>query len=533
MPYRLINLGHSLTFVSAIATDLVMEHHDDSRDDATLVELALAGEREAFGVLLLRFYPSVMRLCQRLLGPTPEAEDIAQEAALQAFLGLVHLQESTRFGAWLHAIAANLARMALRRRRPISLHTLPEETPVTLLWTDPIPTPADAYAAREIHDSIVAALNELAVVQRDVVIGFYLAGYSYAELAELLGVPVSTIKWRLFDGRRQLRRVLQPLVGEWLPSDRQRRKERAVDATDLVEVKVEFVGRGVTSRDPERLVMLRAPSTGYKLPIHMRAAEGDAIGGVLEGQQPPRPVTHDLILRVLATVGGQVQRVIIQRLVDGMFYAEMTLAHSGQQHAIEARLSDALALAVRANVPIYITREVFDATSFDPHNRQQERERAIQATQRYRAEHPQPAPPLPVAALGPLAPTVLQQIDDSLRHLLDDTGGRIALLIHRSGTPVAWKGPVVAEYLVPYATALRQQDQDQQHELAMKLFGIAEQDADDADLLIRFGRVGQDWDLQMVIASDLVADKEAQMNQHFLHTVKELQAILPDVSSMD
>jgi hypothetical protein len=101
-------------------------------------------------------------------------------------------------------------------------------------------------------------------------------------------------------------------------------------------------------------------------------------------------------------------------------------------------------------------------------------------------------------------------------------------LIQRSGTPVAWKGPVVVEDLVPYATALRQADQDQQHELAMKLFGVAEQDADDADMLIRFGRVGQDWDLQMVIESDLVADKEEQMNQHFLQTVKELQAILID-----
>ena len=104
----------------------------DSRNDATLIELALAGEREAFGVLLLRFYPSVVRLCQRLLGLTPEAQDIAQEAAIQAFLGLAHLQEPARFGAWLHAIAANLARMALRRRRTLSLDTLPVDTPVRL-----------------------------------------------------------------------------------------------------------------------------------------------------------------------------------------------------------------------------------------------------------------------------------------------------------------------------------------------------------------------------------------------------------------
>jgi uncharacterized protein len=306
-----------------------------------------------------------------------------------------------------------------------------------------------------------------------------------------------------------------------------------VDVTDMVQVEVEFVGRGVRSKDPERLVMLRAPSNDYKLPLHMQAAEGDAIGVVLESQQPPRPATHDLMLRALTTVGVQVQRVMIQRLFDGIFYAEIVLAQSGQEHTIEARPSDALALAVRTDIPIYVTREVFDAAGFDPRNRQQERERAIQATERYQAQYPRPAPPPPVAAPEPLAPAVLQQIDDSLGRLLNDVRGQIALLFHRSGTPVAWKGPVVAEYLVPYATALRQPDPDRQHQLGMKLFGVADEHMDDADLLIRFGRVGQDWDLQLVIAGDRVAGKEEQMNQRFLQTLKELQSCLPDASSTD
>ena len=71
----------------------MMNHHDDIRSDATLVALVLAGERETFAPLLLRYYTSVARLCRRLLGPTPEAQDIAQEAALQAFLRLGELQE--------------------------------------------------------------------------------------------------------------------------------------------------------------------------------------------------------------------------------------------------------------------------------------------------------------------------------------------------------------------------------------------------------------------------------------------------------
>jgi RNA polymerase sigma factor (sigma-70 family) len=155
-----------------------MSWRDDSSDDAALVARTLAGEREAFSPLLLRYYPSVMRLCRRLLGPTPAAQDAAQEAALQAFLNLSRLQEPARFGAWLHVIAANLARMLLRRRRVLSLEALPDSAPLAVLWSAGAHTPEEVHAARETHDAIVAALNELSIVNREVVIGFYLEGYT-------------------------------------------------------------------------------------------------------------------------------------------------------------------------------------------------------------------------------------------------------------------------------------------------------------------------------------------------------------------
>ena len=146
-----------------------------------------------FAPLLLRYYASVARLCRRLLGRMPEAQDIAQEAALQAFLRLGELQDAARFGAWLHAIAANLARMELRRRRTLSLEVVPDGSVMIVLWAAGPHTPEEVHAARELHDTIVAALSELSDVNREVMIGFYVAGYSYAELAELLGVPLSAI----------------------------------------------------------------------------------------------------------------------------------------------------------------------------------------------------------------------------------------------------------------------------------------------------------------------------------------------------
>jgi RNA polymerase sigma-70 factor (ECF subfamily) len=180
--------------------------NDDDTTDAALVALARAGDRAALGELLARHYPSVLRLCRRLLGASHEAQDAAQESALQALLSLERLHDPARFRAWLHAVAANLARMAIRRRRPLSLDALAEGGPL-VIWPQPLPTPEAVHEARETHDAIVAALAELPPHERDVALGFFLEGYSYAELAELLGVPLSTVKGRLFKGRRRLQRA--------------------------------------------------------------------------------------------------------------------------------------------------------------------------------------------------------------------------------------------------------------------------------------------------------------------------------------
>jgi len=336
----------------------MMDHLSDRRSDTTLVALVLAGERDTFAPLLLRYYESVARLCRRLLGPTLEAQDITQEAALQAFLRLEELQEPARFGAWLHAIAANLARMELRRRRALSLDALQDGTTMLVLWAVGPHTPEEIHAAREVHDTIVAALGELSAVNREVVIGFYLAGYSYAELAELLGVPVSTVKGRLFKGRRQLRASLSPIANEVLKPDRRPRKEHLVETPDLVEVEIESIRKSMLAE--HRVVMLRAKGGGWLLPIWIGPFEAEAIAQVIQGHQPHRPMTHDLSLRLIAPLGGQVRRVVVNRIAEQTFYAEIMLEVGDQTHLIDARPSDAIALAVRTNAPIFVARAVLE-----------------------------------------------------------------------------------------------------------------------------------------------------------------------------
>jgi RNA polymerase sigma factor (sigma-70 family) len=338
---------------------------NDDQDDAALVELTLAGQPEAFEPLLLRYYGSVVRLCRRLLGDTLAAQDTAQEAALQSFLNLARLHEPSRFGAWLHAIAANMARMALRRRT-LSLDAADEGAPMVVLWAARLPSPEEAHAAREVHDAIIAALNELSAVNREAVIGYYLEGYSYVELADLLGVPVSTVKGRLFFGRRQLRQALKPVADEVLKPDRRARKEPGMTTPELVEVKIDSIRSeqitigNAESPTPHRVVVLRDEHAGRILPMWIGSWEADAIEMALQGQQTARPMTHDLALRLLESLGAQVQRVVMTKLAESTFYAEVTLAQGEQQRQVDARPSDALALAARVDAPIYATRSLLD-----------------------------------------------------------------------------------------------------------------------------------------------------------------------------
>lgn len=329
--------------------------HDDPDSDEALVALALAGDRAALGALVARWHPGALRLCQRLLGPGPEAEDVAQDAALAACLGLGRLRDPERFGPWLYAIAANLARLSLRRRHARSLEALDEPAGVVTLWSAAAPDPAEVAAMRELHDAVIAALGELSPLSREAVIGFYLEGYSYAELAALLGVPVGTLKGRLVFGRRQLRGRLQA----WAPdAAAPPRKAPAMDTPELVPAVIDSVRMDLTSQ--HRSVVLREAEGGRYLPIFIGPTEADAIAIAMAGQQLPRPMTHDLSLRLLEPLGARVQRVVIRRIADHTFFADVEVRAEAGSYVVDARPSDALALAVRAGAPVLVARAVLD-----------------------------------------------------------------------------------------------------------------------------------------------------------------------------
>ena len=340
-----------------------MNNEHDNRDDATLVALVLDGDRDAFSSLVLRYYPSVLRLCVRLLGTSFEAQDIAQDAVFQAFLGLERLQEPSRFGAWFHAIAANLARSALRRHPSLSLAIVDARTQKAGHQSRDFRSTEEIAADREVHDTIVAALNELSMVNREAVMRFYLEGYSYRELAALLGLPVSTIKSRLFKGRQQLRQILQPFVNTQLRPEAYERKERAMISSPLIAVQIEMISEyPLTQRSA---VVLSSLSGDKYLPIRLHLDEAVAIEHALKGlQDVSATALQDTLLRVIEPLGGRIDRVVIRTLVNETYYASITLLQNEQHHIVDMYLGEALVLATRSQAPLYVSSDIMDNTGF-------------------------------------------------------------------------------------------------------------------------------------------------------------------------
>jgi RNA polymerase sigma-70 factor, ECF subfamily len=498
-----------------------MDASTDGRDDAELVAAVAAGDREAFGPLLLRWQASVLRLCRRLLGPGHEAEDVAQEAAVQAFIGLPRLNDPARFGAWLHAIAANLARMALRRRRLVALDALPPDAPVVLRLGGG-PTPEDAWASRETHEAIMAALRALPPATRDAVIGFYLRGYSYAELAELLGAPKSAVRGRLYHGRRQLRQALRPVADAVLTPARPGREEQTMDQDRLIDAEVAFVGRMAFSSD--RVIMLQERDGPRRLPLEgVDAATGEAVERLLGGQQPLSPTTHDLLGRLVEALGGKVEQVAIHRLVGEALYADVALARDGGRRHLEARPGDAVALALGTGAPLRVSAAVLDAAGFDPADREQQRlreQREVERLRRRVAERAAPPPPSAIAPPPPLDPELRHHIGRRLERLRADLGGHSALLMHDSGMLLAWAGPGEEATMARYCQARADRDADLTHLLLREVFPPGEVEA------VVFRSVGRLARVEVGVAGEQTDEQGKRLAERTEEAARDLEGLL-------
>ena len=113
-------------------------------------------------------------------------------------------------------------------------------------------------------------------------------------------------------------------------------------------------------------ILLKELEGHRRLPIIIGAFEAQAIALEMEGIKPPRPLTHDLLKQITDNLGAIVNEVIIDELRENTFFAKIIMEVSGLTQEVDARPSDAIALAVRAEAPIYVAATVMDAAAFIP-----------------------------------------------------------------------------------------------------------------------------------------------------------------------
>ncbi|HEY54950.1 MAG TPA: bifunctional nuclease family protein [Dehalococcoidia bacterium] len=126
----------------------------------------------------------------------------------------------------------------------------------------------------------------------------------------------------------------------------------------MIEMTIDSIR--VSLMNYQRVVILKEKDSDRYLPIWIGPAEADAIAVKLQDVTVPRPLTHDLLRSVIDTLGATISSIIVSELKNDTFYAKIVLSVDGGQMEVDSRPSDALALAVRADVPIYADEVVLD-----------------------------------------------------------------------------------------------------------------------------------------------------------------------------
>jgi uncharacterized protein len=135
-------------------------------------------------------------------------------------------------------------------------------------------------------------------------------------------------------------------------------------AGELIEVVVESVRVHMPSSN--HVVILKEVDRERYLPIWIGPWEANAIAMRLQGVSPERPLSHDLFSTILEDLGATIERVVIATLSEETFHARLFVRANGTIHEVDSRPSDALALAVRANVPIFASEAVLERAGVSP-----------------------------------------------------------------------------------------------------------------------------------------------------------------------
>lgn len=139
-------------------------------------------------------------------------------------------------------------------------------------------------------------------------------------------------------------------------------------------IPMELIGVRIELPSQTPILLLREHGGSRYLPIWIGTNEATAIALALEGVQPQRPMTHDLLKLITEQLGGTVNRVVVTELSDGTYFADLVIENSEGEMTVSSRPSDAIALAARTSAPVFAAEAVLDEAGVEIQDEGQEEE---------------------------------------------------------------------------------------------------------------------------------------------------------------
>jgi RNA polymerase sigma-70 factor (ECF subfamily) len=205
------NEANALLWNYSLAPSVITVGVKVETDDRTLIAECLAGRPAAFGVLVQRYQDRLYGSIVRIVGHSEDARDIVQEAFLLAYQSLGGFKGDSQFFTWLYRIAVNAAISWKRKRREILSMTgvVNGQADLEPADTSAFNQPSDLMERAEEDHRLLVAIEQLPLEYRSVLVMKELDGLKYEEMAEILAVPIGTIRSRLHRARLELRELLQ------------------------------------------------------------------------------------------------------------------------------------------------------------------------------------------------------------------------------------------------------------------------------------------------------------------------------------
>lgn len=177
------------------------------------IKQVIKGDQDAFGEIVEIYKNSIYQLCFRMLGNRHEAEDMAQEAFIRAYVNIKSFNQDLKFSTWLFRIATNLCIDRMRKKKPD--HYLDAEVAGTdgLTMYSQIPSntplPESEIESLELHETVQNEILKLPDKYRTAIVLKYMEELSLNEISEILDLPLGTVKTRIHRGREALRQQLR------------------------------------------------------------------------------------------------------------------------------------------------------------------------------------------------------------------------------------------------------------------------------------------------------------------------------------